>query len=87
MTRPDGAELLTSRELAARLGVVPETVRRWVRRGRLEPYGRTPTGQLRFHIDQVDALLGPSARPLIQPRISPVVQRSMDEIRRLREAG
>ena len=81
-----GDGLLTSREFARRLGVVPETVRRWVRGGRLNPFGRTPTGQLRFHVDQVAVLLEP-AQPVIQPRISPIVQRSMDEIRRLRDAG
>jgi len=83
----EGGPLLTSRELAARLGVVPETVRRWVRRGRLEPFGRTPTGQLRFHAAQLEGLLGPAERPCIEPRVSAAVQRSIDEIRRLREAG
>ena len=58
--------LLTSREFAQRCGVVPETVRRWVRAGRVSPAGATPGGQLRFAEAQVDEALGrgPSERAL-----------------------
>jgi predicted site-specific integrase-resolvase len=57
-------ELLSTRQFADRVGVVPETVRRWVRSGKLGPYGRTPTGQLRFTQIQVEQALGlgPTAR-------------------------
>ena len=46
--------LLTTRQFADFLRVTPETVRRWVREKKLVPWGRTPTGQLRFHADQVE---------------------------------
>lgn len=51
------AAVLTSRQFAALLGVTDETVRRWVRAGRVEPHGKTPTGQLRFVPSQVDEVL------------------------------
>lgn len=60
-----GAPLLTSRELAARLAVTPETIRRWVKAGRAEAH-RTPTGQLRFLACEVGRLLrgpAPTATP------------------------
>ncbi len=61
MTDPPGfssaVPLLSSREFAGRVGVTPETVRRWVRNGRVLSWGKTPTGQLRFHPDQVRELL------------------------------
>lgn len=53
--------LLSSREFAARLGVQPETVRKWVRKGRIPPPAvRLPPrrdgkpGQLRFTEAQVE---------------------------------
>lgn len=48
-------------------GVKPETVRRWVRRGLLQPHGRTLGGHMRFRADQVADALGasqPSERAL-----------------------
>jgi transposase-like protein len=54
-------ELLTSREVARRIGVNPATLRKWVLRGRFprRPGGDpavayTPGGQLRIHADAVD---------------------------------
>lgn len=54
-------EVLTLPEVAARMGVSSETLRRQVNRGRFpaRPNGlpgvvRTPGGRLRFHVDVVD---------------------------------
>ena len=46
--------MLTARRFAATVGVVPETVREWVRAGKLKPAGRTPGGHLRFRPDGDD---------------------------------
>lgn len=46
---------LTSAEVAKRLRVHVETVRRWARSGLLTPV-RTPGGQMRFPSEQVDDL-------------------------------
>lgn len=48
--------LLTARELADVLGVVPETVLRWKRRGDL-PAVHLPGGAVRFRRDEFDAWL------------------------------
>jgi excisionase family DNA binding protein len=53
--RPAGA-LLTARELAGLLGVSPETVLRWTRRGEL-PAIRLPGGAIRYRRDELDAWL------------------------------
>jgi excisionase family DNA binding protein len=42
-------------EAAQRLGVTPDTVRDWVRKGYLSA-SRTPTGQLVFDVEEVEAL-------------------------------
>lgn len=54
-------DLMTSREVARRIGVNPATLRKWVLRGGFpkRPDGSsgvayTPGGQLRFHADVVD---------------------------------
>ena len=47
------ARLLTAREVAEWIGVSPETVLRWTRRGDL-PAIRLPSGALRFHEDTLD---------------------------------
>ncbi|MBV9166215.1 MAG: helix-turn-helix domain-containing protein [Solirubrobacterales bacterium] len=54
--------LLTARETADLLGVNPETVLRWVRRGTL-PAIRLPSGQLRFREDALDRWLTERATP------------------------
>ena len=54
--------LLTARELGERLGVSPETVLRWVRRGEL-PAIRLPGGAVRFREDEVEAWLEERATP------------------------
>ena len=51
--------LITAREFARRAGVETETVRRWVRAGKLLPAGKTPGGHLRFRPEQVQELLNP----------------------------
>ena len=63
------------------LDVSYETIRRWVRAGRLEPWGRTPTGQLRFLEEQVIDSLGREAA-LADERV-----RSIDVCARLAETG
>lgn len=44
----DEPPLLTTRDVAARLGVHPKTVQQWVSSGRLHPTLRLPGGALRF---------------------------------------
>jgi excisionase family DNA binding protein len=53
MTQQD-TTFLTSAEVADRLRVHVETVRRWARSGLLTPI-RTPGGQMRFAAAEVDA--------------------------------
>jgi len=48
---------LTTRAFAARVGVVPETVRDWITQGRIAPAGRTPGGHYRFGESQVEEVL------------------------------
>jgi excisionase family DNA binding protein len=48
--------LLTARELADYLGVSPETVLRWTRRGEL-PAIRLPGGMIRYREDALDGWL------------------------------
>ena len=59
---PRSARLgLTASEAARHLGVSISTVRRWSDAGHLEGY-RTPGGQRRFSVEQLDAFLE-SLRP------------------------
>lgn len=51
-------EYLTTSELAGALRVHVETVRRWVRAGRIEPTVRTPGGHPRWHLSDVERQLG-----------------------------
>lgn len=50
------ARLLTCREVADLVGVNPETVLRWTRRGELAAV-RLPGGQLRYRPDELEAWL------------------------------
>jgi excisionase family DNA binding protein len=54
--RPLTGRLLTARDVAERLGVSPETVLRWTRRGDL-PAFRLPSGQIRYREDDLEAWL------------------------------
>jgi excisionase family DNA binding protein len=56
MTQP----LLTAPQVAVRLNVSEQTVRRWAASGRL-PAARLPGGRLRFAPADVDKLLEPAA--------------------------
>ena len=69
-------EILTTRAVAERFGVVPSTVVRWVDAGRLVPFEKTPglrgsvpvrpggSGPVRRHPHRpCDALTGPSCHP------------------------
>lgn len=48
--------LLTIGQVADRLGVSPQTVRRWADAG-LIPSARLPSGQRRFDPDQIEAIV------------------------------
>jgi excisionase family DNA binding protein len=50
------SRLLTAREVGDLLGVHPETVLRWVRRGDL-PATHLPGGAVRFRADELDEWL------------------------------
>ena len=54
--------LLTTRVVAERLDVSPETVLRWTRRGEL-PAIRLPGGAIRFREDELEAWLQERATP------------------------
>jgi excisionase family DNA binding protein len=55
---PDGdEELITSGEVARRLGVTPRAVSRWVARGLIRPAVTTPGGRYRFRWSEVAAQL------------------------------
>ena len=58
VTSPDRDDpLISSGEVARRLGVSTSTVSAWVRQGRLTPAVRTAGGRLRFRWSQVAAEL------------------------------
>lgn len=58
----DPPELLKTSEVARLLGVARSTVLSWAYRGFLD-YTTTPGGHLRFHHDQVQALLTAGSDP------------------------
>lgn len=62
-----GMDLLNTAEIARAVGVTSETIRRYVREGRLVPAGRLPGGQLRFRPEQANELL---ASPAPGPRLA-----------------
>jgi excisionase family DNA binding protein len=49
--------LLTTGQVAKRLGVAPATVSAWVRQGVLTPFFRSPGGRNRFRWSEVEAQL------------------------------
>ncbi len=51
------SELLTVGQVAVRLNVHPNTVRRWAQQGLLSAYRLGPRGDRRFHRSDVERLL------------------------------
>lgn len=49
--------MISTKRLARLVGVEPETVRRWVRAGKVTPAGQTPGGHYRFRREQAEELL------------------------------
>jgi excisionase family DNA binding protein len=56
-------ELLKTSEVARLLGVTRSTVLSWAYRGLLD-YATTPGGQLRFHRNQIEAILAGTDPPI-----------------------
>lgn len=59
-------ETLDTDAFARACSVKPETVRRWVRRGQLVPYGRTFGGHLRFLPSQAGEVLRVAPAPMTE---------------------
>ena len=57
--------MLSTGQVADRLGMTVRTVYRWEKAGRLHPV-RLPTGQRRFPVSEVDALLHAKARAVLR---------------------
>lgn len=51
-------QLLTAQQVAERLSVHPESVRRWTREGRLVAIA-LPSGRKRYRVEDVDAMVRP----------------------------
>ena len=62
----DGADevLLTTGQVAKRLGVSPATVSGWVRQGVLTPFFRSPGGRNRYRWSEVETQLRSYGRDL-----------------------
>ena len=73
--------LITTCEVAERLGVCAETVLRWVRRGEL-PAIRLPSGALRFPETMLDEWLAAHATPgrRVSPTTPGVADRTLHSI-------
>lgn len=50
------ADFYTSRDVAKRFGVTPETVRNWEKDGRIPPASRTPGGHRRYSEEHFAAI-------------------------------
>jgi excisionase family DNA binding protein len=60
--QPAALALITTRTAALLLGVDPRTIRRLVDRGALHAIRYTPTSDLRFRLDDVQALAAGGSR-------------------------
>lgn len=58
--------MMKTRQVAERCGVTTETVRDWAAAGKLRVAERTPGGQLRFALEDVEAVMrGPASSPAV----------------------
>jgi excisionase family DNA binding protein len=64
MTEHHDATLLTTSEVARKLRVDVETVRRWARSGKLRAI-RLPSKQMRFLLSDVEAMTSPLAHQAV----------------------
>lgn len=55
--------VLRTNEVARRVGVSPETIRAWERRGLIDPVLRTPGGQRRYSESDVQRLTESFTQP------------------------
>lgn len=56
----DDVRFFTVNEFANRIGVHPQTVRVWDRKGVLKPHHKTPSGRRLYSESQIDAYFGKS---------------------------
>lgn len=54
----DGVRFLTVNEFASRIGVHPQTVRMWDKKGMLKPHHKTPSGRRLYSEEQVSDYFG-----------------------------
>ena len=81
-------KLLTSHQVAKLLNVLPETLRRWEKEGKLKPL-RKPGGHRRYKESQIKKLLGEnqditstSKKSIIYARVSPAKQADAGNLQR-----
>ena len=85
----DTKQALSTGQAAKRLGISVRTLYRWEADGKLRPMTRTPTGQRRFSVREVDALLrgktGATERCAVYARVSSEKQAGAGNLERQKE--
>lgn len=51
-------DYLMTDQFAKRIGVHPQTVRQWIKKGLIEPHHKTPSGRCLFTEEQVEEYFG-----------------------------